>query len=160
MTAQPLAAQPVEAIPQQAAPAPVVHQPPPMHMTPYPHKSGLESMFGTKLVTVMVFVGVILLFIGALLCINAKVVVDTDFDDVKGATEDSFAMYKTGAMIMVVGNMLITMFLLGAAVINTDIAVNVRVGFMVFSAIMIFVTVTLVMGYITPLLQTGPTIIS
>jgi lipopolysaccharide export LptBFGC system permease protein LptF len=60
---------------------------------------------------------------------------------------------------MAVGAMLMLLFMLGAAAMSPDIPVNVRVGFLIFGGIMIFTMVTVVLGFITPLSQTGPTII-
>jgi O-antigen/teichoic acid export membrane protein len=159
MTAQPLTAQPVETI-QQAQPAPVVHQP--MHTQTqmvYVHKPLLESMFGQKAVAIMVMIGVILTFVGAMLSVQAAVTEKVSIDNRQDKQVSSYTQYKWGATLMVLGIMFMTLFMLGAAAMGPDTPVNVKVGFLIFCAIMIFVTTTIVLGYATPMMLSGPTII-
>jgi len=152
MTAQPLSAQPVETI-QQAQPAPVMHT---QTQMVYVHKPMLESMFGPKAVTVMVMLGVILLFVGALICVQSKVTEKVDADNVQDKAVTSMTMYKFGVTFMVLGMMLMVLFMLGASTTGTDVHNHVRVGYLVFCAIMIFVTMFLALFYITPLMETIP----
>jgi len=159
MTAQPLAAQPVEVI-QQAQPAPVVHQP--VHTQTqmvYIHKPWNESMFNQKTVAVMVIIGVILTFLGAILATMAAVTEKVSIDNKQDKQVSAFTQYKIGVTVMVVGMMLMSLFMLGAAVAGPDFTPNVKVGLLVFSAVMLIVTMMLVLGYVTPMLETGPTII-
>ena len=162
MTVQPLTAQPVEVIPAaQPAPVTVVHQPAPVHHVMGPQKSGLETVFGAKLVAIMVVIGVLLMFIGAIVCVQAKVTARTnaDPDVVMDKTETAYKNYQAGATLMLVGNMLMCMFLLGASVVNPDIPAGVRSSFLVFCGILVIVTTIIVLTYVGPLLETGPSIL-
>jgi uncharacterized membrane protein len=125
-----------------------------------PRPSPLEVLFGAKIITIMVLIGVILLFVGAILAVNAKVTepVDNDIDEINDSKEQAFSQYKLGTTIMIVGNLLIVMFLLCGAVMSQNVPTNVKVGFLVFCAILIWVTVWTVLGFTSPLENTGPSI--
>lgn len=160
MTAQPLAAQPVELI-QQAQPAPV-HPAQVTHTQTqmvYVHKPWNESMFNPRTVAVMVIIGVILTFLGAILATTAAVTEKVSIDIRQDKQVSSYTQYKYGVTIMVVGMMLMSLFMLGAAVAGPEFAPGVKVGLLVFSAITLIVTMMLVISYPTPMLMTGPTII-
>jgi uncharacterized membrane protein len=125
----------------------------------YVHKPFFESMFGQKAVATMIIIGVILTFLGAMISVQAAVTVKVSAENKQDSQVSAYTQYKWGATIMVLGIMLMVLFLLGAAVIGPDTPVNVKVGFLIFCAIMIFVTTTVVLGYATPMLMSGPTII-
>jgi len=125
----------------------------------YVHKPLLESMFGQKAVAIMVMIGVILTFVGAMLSVQAAVTEKVSIDNRQDKQVSSYTQYKWGATLMVLGIMFMTLFMLGAAAMGPDTPVNVKVGFLIFCAIMIFVTTTIVLGYATPMMLSGPTII-
>jgi len=124
--------------------------------TVYVHKPILDSMFSGKMVAIMTLIGVLLLFLGAVIGIQAKNTEKTSQEDVNDRSVASETQYKWGMTVMAVGAMLMLLFMLGAAAMSPDIPVNVRVGFLIFGGIMIFTMVTVVLGFITPLSQTGP----
>lgn len=161
MTAQPLAAQPIEVV-QPAQPAPTqVHQ---AHVTHQPqmvyvHKPWNESMFSQKTVAIMVIIGVILTFLGAILATTAAVTEKVSIDNRQDKQVSAYTQYKYGVTILVVGLMLQSLFMLGAAIAGPEIAANVKVGLLVFSAIALVVTMMIVISYPSPMLGTGPTII-
>jgi uncharacterized Tic20 family protein len=162
MTAQPLAAQPIEmtqqAQPIQQAQAPQTHTVVTHQQTVYVHRPVLDSMFSGKMVAIISIVGVLLLFLGAIMGIAAKNTEKTDADDAADRSVTAQTNFKIGMILMAVGAMLMLMFMLGAAAMSPDIPANVRVGFLVFSAIVILSFVFLVLGFISPLSETGPTI--
>jgi uncharacterized membrane protein len=139
--------------------APVQQQQVVHTQTVYVHKPILDSLFSGKMVAIMTLIGVILLFLGVVIGIQAKNTEKTNIDDVQDRSVASETQFKWGMTVMVVGAMLMLLFMLGAAAMSPDIPVNVRVGFLIFGGIMIFTMVTVVLGFITPLSQTGPTII-
>jgi uncharacterized membrane protein len=138
-----------------------VQQPQVVHTTQtvYVHKPILDSLFSGKMVAIMTLIGVILLFLGVVIGIQAKNTEKTNIDDVQDRTVASETQYKWGMTVMAVGMMLMLLFMLGAAAMSPDIPVNVRVAFLIFGAIMIFTMVTAVLGFITPLTETGPGIV-
>lgn len=159
----PMPAQPVEAPPAApaappATPAPI-HQPiHPVHHVPRP--SPLEVLFSAKIIAIMVLIGVILLFVGAILAVNAKVTepVDNDIDEINESKENAFTQYKTGVTVMIVGCLLLVMFLLCGSVMSQNVPTNVKLGFLIFCAVIIFMTATIVLGFTYPLQDTGPNI--
>ena len=132
----------------------VTHQ-----QTVYVHKPILDSMFSGKMVAIVSLIGILLLFLGGIICITAKNTEKTDPSDVTDRNVTSQTQYKWGAVVMVLGAMLMLMFMVGAAAMSPDIPPNVRVGLLVFSAIVIFTIVFLVISFISPLSETGPTIV-
>ena len=109
----------------------------------------------------MVVIGIILMFVGAIICVQAKVTskVSADIDVINDKKETAFKNYQAGATLMCVGNMLVCMFLLGASVVNNDIPAQVRASFLVFCGMLVVMTTIVVLTYIGPLLETGPTIL-
>jgi uncharacterized membrane protein len=120
-----------------------------------------DVVFGPKVITLMVFIGVIILLIGAALASQAAVTktVDNDIDTVNDYREESYSQYKNGITMMVVGNMLMVLFLLGGALNCKDIQSYVKVGMFIFSGLLIICSVWLVIAYPGPMLMTGPTIL-
>ena len=163
MTAQPLAAQPIEMTQpvQQAQPvqAPQTHTVVTHQQTVYVHRPVLDSMFSGKMVAIMSIVGILLLFLGAIMGIAAKNTEKTDPSDVQDRNVTSQTNFKYAMMMMCVGAMLLLMWMLGAAAMSPDVPPNVRVGFLVFSGMVVLSFIFLVLGFISPLESTGPIII-
>jgi len=160
MTAQPLAAQPIDmSQPMQQAPAPQAHTVVTHQQTVYVHRPVLDSMFSGKMVAIMSIIGILLLFLGAIIGITAKNTEKTDPSDVQDRTVTTQTNFKWGMVMMAVGAMLMLMFMLGAAAMSPDIPASVRVGFLVFAGIVVLSFVFLVLGFISPLENTGPSII-
>lgn len=150
--------QPVQQI--QQAQAPQTHTVVTHQQTVYVHRPIMESMFSGKMVAIMTLLGVLLLFLGAIIGIAAKNTDKTDSSEAQDRTVTAQSQFKWGMVMMAVGAMLMLMFMLGAAAMSPDIPVNVRVGFLIFGGIVIFTMVFLVVSFISPLLMTGPTIIT
>jgi hypothetical protein len=163
MTAQPLAAQPIELVqqgqPAQPAPYPQTHTVVTHQQTVYVHRPVLESMFSAKTVTIVSMVAVILLFLGAIISIQAKDTTKyTSGDDLADKTVAAQTYYKAGITIMAFGAMLLVMFMIGAATISPDIPINVRVALVGISSIVIVIMAVMVLSFVGPLSMTGPTI--
>jgi hypothetical protein len=129
-----------------------------MHHGPRP--SPLEVLFSAKIIAIMVLIGVILLFVGAILAVNAKVTdkVDNDIDEINDSKEQAFGQYKTGVTVMIVGSLLLVLFLLCGSVMSQNVPTNVKLGFLIFCAIIIMMTTFTVLGFTQPLQDTGPNI--
>jgi uncharacterized Tic20 family protein len=144
---------------QQVQQVPQTHTVVTHQQTVYVHRPVLDSMFSGKMVAIMSLVGVLLLFLGAIMGIAAKNTEKTDPSDVQDRSVTSETNFKYAMMMMCVGAMLMLMWMLGAAAMSPDIPANVRVGYLVFAGIVILSFVFLVLGFISPLSETGPTII-
>ena len=160
MTVQPLAAQPIDVMQQaQLAPAPQAHTVVTHQQTVYVHRPILETLFSAKAVTVVSMIAVLLIFLGAIISIQAKDTTKyTSADDLADKTVTAQTYYKDGITIMAVGAMLLVMFMIGAATISPDIPINVRVALVGISSIVIVIMAIMVLSFVGPLSMTGPTI--
>jgi hypothetical protein len=160
MTAQPMPAQPIiEAQPAPQTAPPATHHIPPGHYQPRPPL--LESIFGPKFVIAMVLIGTILFLIGGALATTAAVTEAVDMmepDDIRDATEKAYTNYKMGVTLVVVGNSIMVMFLVGGSLMAKDASPYVRLGFLIFAAVLVIVSTNLILGYPNSMLHTGPTI--
>jgi hypothetical protein len=121
----------------------------------------MQSMFGAKVVTAMVLIGVILFIIGgamATMAPDTEPVDPTEPDDVRDATQQAYNNYKRGATLMVLGNSILILFLVGGSLQATDVSPYVRLGLLIFCGMMMFATIFLVVSTPATMLQTGPTI--
>ena len=121
----------------------------------------MQSMFGAKVVTAMVLIGVILFIIGgamATMAPDTEPVDPTEPDDVRDATQQAYNNYKRGATLMVLGNSILILFLVGGSLQATDVSPYVRLGLLIFCGMMMFATIFLVISTPATMLQTGPTI--
>jgi len=121
----------------------------------------MQSMFGAKVVTVMVLIGVILFMIGgamATMAPDTEPVDPTEPDDVRDATVKAYNNYKRGATLMVMGNCILILFLVGGSLQAHDVSPYVRLGLLIFCGMMMFATIFLVISTPATMLQTGPSI--
>jgi uncharacterized membrane protein len=123
-----------------------------------PRRSGLEIVFQPKVITIFVLIGVLIFFLGSMVAVASKVTDERDIDDINKDSEGAFTMFKVGIIMMVAGIFLVVLFLLCGSVMSTDTPTNVKVGFLIFSAILIWCTIWLVLGFVGTLRSTGPDI--
>ena len=119
---------------QQQAPVPTPQAQQPMYSPPRQP----VDLFSKKMVALFIVIGLILMFVGAIVCNASKI---TDKDDAADLDKqyDALGIYKAGTIIYNVGMVLLVIILLGAAILGKEFTDYTRLG--------MFVAVGLILGF-------------
>lgn len=95
----------------------------------YPPKQSVD-IFSKKMVALFIVIGLILMFVGAIVCNASKI---TDKDDAQDVDKvyGALGTYKAGTIVYNVGMLLLAIILLGAAMIGKEFTDYTRFGMLV-----------------------------
>ena len=98
----------------------------------------IGGIFSKKIVALFIVIGLILMFVGAIVCNASKI---TDKDDIGDLDKQcgALATYKAGTIIYNVGMLLLIIILLGAALLGKEFTEYMRIG--------MFIAVGLILGF-------------
>lgn len=104
----------------------------------------IGGFFSKKIVTIFILIGVLLFFIGAILCNGAAV---TKANPNIGETEGAMSLYKAGTIVLDIGALITTLALFGGAMVSNEIDVKLKVAMLsVATAILIVMLIMALMG--------------
>lgn len=103
----------------------------------FPSRQPVE-LFSKKMVALFIVIGLILMFVGAIVC-NASKITDKDDAADQDKIYDAKAVYKAGTIVYNVGMLLLIITLLGAALLGKEFTEYMRLG--------MFVAVGLILGF-------------
>ena len=104
----------------------------------------IGGFFSKKIVTIFILVGVLLFFIGAILCNGAAVTeINPDARDIEGAR----SFYKAGTIVLEIGALVTTLALLGGGIASDEIDIKLKISMLsVGTAILIVTLIMVLMG--------------
>lgn len=105
---------------------------------------GIGGFFSKKIVTIFILIGVLLFFIGAILCNGAAITkVNSDTGDIEGAR----SLYKAGTIVLDIGALITILALFGGGIASDEIDIKLKISMLsVATAILIVTLIMVLMG--------------
>lgn len=96
------------------------------------------DIFSKKMIALFIVIGLILMFVGAIICNASRI---TDKDDAADADKvyGALGVYKAGTIVYNVGILLVAIILLGAVLLGKEFTEYMRIG--------MFVAAGLILGF-------------
>ena len=122
-----------------------------------------RPIFSVRIILALVLAGLILFYVGSIVCIGSINTTKYDRDDYDKANDDKYLamlMYKIGLIILVIGGLLAHIGLFGGGVANKDIDPNVRTAMVSMGIALLIITILIILLAPSMRSAVGPMVIT